>query len=169
MTDNLPTQFRELGVKELRRSAVEDFAVAVEPNDNKDTVLAALVEAGVTWADYVQQHPEVAPVVDKEKNPVNVITNPNAGDPANLTVGGVVEEAVVAQPTIRVQEPVVPAPNDKFLVKMTRENPMFQTRGYTFTQKHPYALVTGADLEYILTKEDGFRQALPSELAEFYG
>lgn len=167
----LPTQFRDLGVAELRRSAVEDFAVDVKQTDNKEAALAALTEAGVTWADYVQQHPEVAPapvVVDKQKTPANVITNPNAGDPANLTVGGTTEEAPV-QPVVRVQEPVKVTPTDKYLVKMTRDNPRFDTRGYTFTQAHPYALVDGKDLEYILTKEDGFRQALPSELQEFYG
>lgn len=165
---NLPTQFRELGVAELRRSAVEDFAVDVKSTDNKETALAALAEAGVTWADYVAQHPEVAPVVDKQKAPENVIKNPNATNPDNLSVGASVEEEVVV-PVIRVQEPVTAAPTDKFLVKMTRDNPRFDTRGYTFTQTHPYALVDGSDLEYILTKEDGFRQALPSELQEFYG
>lgn len=163
MSDKKPTAFKDLDVKELRRSAVEDFAVEATSSDNKQTVIAALVEAGVTWADYVAQHPEVEPEpVVLETAPENVVTS------ASIEAGNISTDTITPN-KIHVQEPLAPTPTDKYLVKMTRENPRYDTCGYTFTQSHPYALVSGADLEYILQNEDGFRQAFPSELAEFYG
>lgn len=141
MTEKKPTRFEDLSTAELRRSAIEDFAVDVEPDANKKVVIAALAESGVGWSDYVAQHPEAAPV----------------------------QEETTKETVIRVKEEVVANPEEKFLVKMTRENPLYQTRGYTFTKEHPYQLVSSADVEYILSNEDGFRQAYPSELQEFYG
>lgn len=140
-----PTGFAELKIDELIRSAVEDFAVEAAPSDSRKKVLAALEEAGVTWSDYVAQHPEVAP----EEAVVEAKPDPNT--------------------VIRTAEPIATAPAEKYLVKMTRDNVLYETRGYRFTSAHPYALVEGEDLEYILAKEDGFRQAFPSELQEFYG
>lgn len=157
MSNNKPAGFKDLGVEELRRSAVEDFAVDVSPDDNGDVVLAALSEAGVKWSDYVDQHPEVAP--KKER-------------------GNVIKAAPVSKKALTVEEEEgdiivatrpVSKPSDKFLIKMTRENPLFETRGHRFTQEHPYALVSPEDAQYILSQEDGFRQAFPNELEEFYG
>lgn len=145
--------FKDLDIAELRRSAVEDFAAEVGPKDNKAMVLAALVEAGVEWSDYVAQHPEYA-----EEGPVaDVIT----------------EDTVVAEAQepvkIVTKEPINVATQDKYLVKMVRDNPLFETYGYRFTQEHPYALVSAHVAEHLLTKEDGFRQATPMELQEYYG
>lgn len=158
MTDTKPTQFSDLGIKELRRSAVADFAVDIKPTDNKETVLAALAESGVAWSDYVDQHPEVAP----EEAP--------APNPGVVTSASLKEEPVVEAPAprIRVQESPVTNTTDTFLIKMTRENPLYETRGYRFTQAHPYALVSAKDAQYILSKEEGFRQAFPDELDEYY-
>jgi len=163
MTETKPAQFSDLGIKELRRSAVADFAVDIKPTDNKETVLAALTESGVTWTDYVKQHPEVAPEPEPAPNP-GVVTAASINAP----------EAVVQEPAqpagrVRVQENPVTNANDTFLVKMTRENPLYETRGYRFTQAHPYALVSAKDAQYILSKEEGFRQAFPDELDEYYG
>lgn len=158
MAKNKPTSFEELDLVELRRSAVEDFAVDITEKDNQKVVLAALLESGVKWADYVAQHPEVAAVVEA---PANVVTAPNV--PGESTV------EPVEQGEIIVAQPVQPKAADQFLIKMTRDNPLFVTRGYKFTKEHPYALVKAKDVEYILQHEDGFRQAFPSELAEFYG
>lgn len=161
MTTKLPTKFKDLGVKELRRSAIEDFAVEVDEKASPEEVILALTESGVTWADYVAQHPDVAPATP-EPAPVvvnNVITSADVA-PSR-------EEAPIAKEEIVVQEPLEVGAKP-YLIKMTRENPLFQTRGYTFTSSHPYQLVKAEDAEYVL-QEDGFRQALPSELSEFYG
>lgn len=176
---SLPTDFKDLTKDELIRSAVEDFAIALEDDEakTKRTVLAAFAENSIFWDDYVAQHPEVLPEpVVVEPEPVLITSNaPSHGVIGEDTVtgyitGGTVEE-VPEQVNIHVAQPaIVPqTPADQFLLKMVRENPLFEVRGYRFTEEHPYALVKANDAMYILEHEDGFRQAYPQELAEFYG
>lgn len=166
---SLPTKFEDLDVKELRRSAIEDFAVPIEPTDNKKSVLAAFIESGVHWADYVAQHPEVKPA------PVEVVEQTvtthieREVEPSRGHVITSESMNVAAQPVVPVTAaPVTADGAQPWLIKMTRENVRFDVRGYTFTQEHPYALVAPQDVSYILEKEDGFRQAYPSELQDFY-
>lgn len=159
-----PTSFEHLDQKELYRSAIADFAVEVDEKDSAKVIRAALLEAGVEWADYVKQHPEVAP----KKEDTNVITSPNVPGESTQTPKPKPVEPQPEGNIITAQAPVA-KPEDKFLIKMTRENVQYNTRGYKFTQEHPYALVAAKDAEYILSQEEGFRQAFPSELAEFYG
>jgi len=168
-----PTKFQDLEKEELIRSAIEDFAIELSDDEKKGkkTILAAFAESNIVWDDYVKQHPEVAP----EPAPVTVTSNaPSHGKVGEDTVEGfitpVVEEVEdVPVGEIIVAKPQVAGPHDQYLLKMTRENPVFQTRGYEFTEEHPYCLVSASDAEWILENEDGFRQAYPQELAEFYG
>lgn len=150
-----PTKFEDLDAAELYRSALEDFAVPVEEEDKgkKKVLLAAFVEAGVNWEDYVAQHPEVLP-------------EPEVASPLQ------VESSVPLDPRperakVRVNHGVQTT-GDPYLIKMERDNILYETRGYRFTRENPYALVDPKDAEYILRVEDGFRQAWPSELEEFY-
>lgn len=144
-----PKSFNDLSATELRRSAVEDFAVDIEDANNKNEVIAALTESGVTWSQYVAQHPEVAPEPAPEETH-DVIPE----DPEDFDV-------VVAEPEVKDKE-------KRYLLKMTRDNLVYETAGLRFTQEHPYALATADQADFIITKEDGFRQATPSELQEFY-
>lgn len=159
MSKTVPTSFNDLDAPELYRSAIEDFALPVEEADKgkKKVLVAAFVEGGVSWADYVAQHPEVAP--EPEPEPVNVIKAPNKKKAGRPQAGG---NVITAKPIDATEE-------EQYLIKMTRENPLYETRGYRFTQEHPYALVSAADAQFILEREDGFRQAFPNELQEFYG
>lgn len=157
MTDKLPKSFKDLKIAELRRSAIEDFAVDVDEKATSDEVVAALAESGVTWENYLECHPEARPV---EETTPNIITSQDVA-PTNEEVLVAKEEVVVHQELKVGEQP--------FLIKMVRENPLFQTKGYTFTSEHPYQLVKPEDAQYILSNEDGFRQAFPAELAEFYG
>lgn len=150
MAEKKPTKFSDLTVAELRRSAVEDFAVEVSESDNKDSVIAALAESKIEWADYVAQHPEVAPEVVKSDAPK---TEPVVTEPVNVVVA----------------ENIKPTSKDAYLIKMVRDNPLYEAYGYRFTSAHPYALVSAAVADKLLTVEDGFRQATPSELSEYYG
>ena len=54
------------------------------------------------------------------------------------------------------------------LVKCERKNPRFDVAGYTFTKDHPFHSVPPATAEYLIRHQEGFRQATPSELADFY-
>lgn len=162
MSEVKPTGFNDLKPAELYRSAIEDFALPVEEADKgkKKVLLAAFLEGGVEWADYVAQHPEVAPVEPVvPEAPANVVTSKD--------VKAQVEDEEIV---IRVAEAPKPNVREKFLIKMVRDNPRFDLKGgISFTQEHPYALVDEAMADYLLTREDGFRQATPGELREFYG
>ena len=159
--ESKPKGFEDLKPTELYRSAIEDFAVPVEEADKnkKKVLLAALVESGVTWADYVAQHPEVAP------EPAVVTTTDMGARTDALSVEPVVEEEVV----IRTAEAPKPQVREKFLIKMVRDNAVYEVKGVRFTAQHPYALVPEGMANYLLEREDGFRMATPSELREFYG
>lgn len=178
-----PKGFDDLKPAELYRSALEDFALPVEEADKgkKKVLLAAFVEGGVEWADYVAQHPEIAPAVEEVKAPRagevvtsdapshnSVETAPGPVEPENKWADDERAINVQQQPRIVVQEPIAVNTPDQYLIKMVRDNPLFEIRGHKFTTQHPYALVGAADADYIL-KEDGFRQATPAELREFYG
>lgn len=151
-TTKTPTGFADLDVAELRRTAVEDFACDITATANKNTVLAALAEDGVTWEKYAV----LKGIVPEPVVPV------------------VIPEVVVAQPAVAQEveiitaEAINPKSIQKFLIKMERENVRFDVRGHKFTKEHPYALVDAADADYILEKEKGFRMARPSEVEEFY-
>lgn len=57
----------------------------------------------------------------------------------------------------------------RVLVKMERENGTYETRGYRFTRDHPFVPVKESDAELICRSAEGFRIALPSEAAQYYG
>ena len=141
-----PKRFEDLNKGELIRSAAEDFAIGIEDGATKEDIITAFDQSGVVWSGYVAQHPEVAP---EPKKPVKPILN--------------------SEPVVVVEEaPVVEVEERKYLVKMVRDNPLYQTIGHTFTSDHPYALVSAADADYLVTREDGFRQATPKEVEEYY-
>jgi len=125
--------------KPVLLQVAEDFAVDVKATDNKATIIAALVEDGVTWDMYKAAFP------DPEDEP------------------DVTPEAPVAEKPAVVRE--VP----KVLVKMERQNPRFEIRGYTFSKQHPFVPVTEEDANYIISHLDGFRIAMPQEAQDFYG
>lgn len=189
-----PVKFNDLKPEELYRSAIEDFALPIREEDKgkKQVLVAAFAEGGVSWDDYVSQHPEFAPAVSAPPAPPvdpAAPTNATNGvaehdvtqripEPARggvVTTGNIngTEDPLSVEPVesinIIVAEPVAATSRDMFLIKMIRENPLYEVRGHKFTSTHPYALVSPDDYEYILNHEDGFRQATPSELQEFYG
>ena len=189
--NTLPISLADLDPAELYRSALEDFALPVDKDDNKESLLAAFFEGGVTFNDYAGQHPEVLPPTPVVAAPVDTV-QPVAATPAERTPeptrpgvitldGGhasslTVEPQAVpvvpeqAAPVVRVAEAPKYSPQDKLLVKMhQRDNPSFGFRQYTFTQQNPYVLMNPADGEDLISTEPGFRMALPSELREFYG
>jgi hypothetical protein len=143
--------FDSLNKDELFTTAVEDFGVDVKKTDSKETIKAALLEDGVTWADYLKAHPEAAATAEE----VPVITDE-------------VPVAVV-KPVVRTATPQVNTSlPDAYLVKMDRDNPYFEYRGYKFTSTHPFVVMPAADADAILRDEQGFAIATPSEAQEYY-
>lgn len=152
MSKENPTSWNDLDTEVLRTTAIEDFAVDVKADDNKKTIVAALVEDGVSFDSYA-----------KLKGLNTVKSNPTPPPTVEVNV------SVPEQPVeIVTAAPLTEQPQQKWLIKMERDNVRYDVRGYKFTKEHPYSLVTPEDAEYLLNKEKGFRQAFPSELEEFY-
>lgn len=133
--------FDKMKVDELRQIA-DDFAVDIDPKDNKSTVVAKLVENGVTW-DYYQK--QLGDQAEAEENPAPIVA-----------------------PTPKFDEPAEAEEEARILLRMTRENGTFEVRGARFTKANPYAIVRERDADYIIENYEGFRIASPREVKEFY-
>ena len=129
--------FDTLKIAKLKQIA-EDFGVEIENLKNKNEIIAALSEEGVTWQVYEktikdvkeaeEETPEVLPKFDPKKE----------------------------------------IPKDTVLVRMTRENFRYDIMGFTFTKEHPFVAMNQAKAQAIFDKEEGFRLATPAEVQEFY-
>lgn len=151
-----PRSFEELNKEELVAAALS-FGSSAE--GTKAELKADLMDFGITWnmyekafgladADPVEQEEFVLPV------------------PLDLDDVEEVEETVTEIITAEAQPRLAPA--DNYLIRMVRENPYFEFKSYKFTQEKPYAIMKADDAQVILESEEGFRQAFPAELSDFY-
>jgi hypothetical protein len=129
--------FDTLKVAELKKIA-EDFGVDTDQLKNKNDVIAALSEEGVTWAVYQKT------IKDIEDN---------------------LEEA--PEPQVRF-DPKKEISEDDVLVRMTRANFRYDILGFTFTKEHPFVAMKRDQAQAIFDKEEGFRLANPTEVQEYY-
>ena len=136
--------FKKLTKAELLRTAEEDFAVEVDSALPKGKIIEALEDSGVDFEMYLEQNP------DKRKDFNEVPDN------------------VVQEPVVKSAPPVEDKDVKKVLIKMERANALYEIGKYRFTKTHPYVLVDERDAERIILGEEGFRQATPRELQEFY-
>lgn len=138
--------FKDLSKEELLEIA-ENFGVEVDARRKDETIIAEILDAGVTWDMYeqsiaaAQQQAEFE--LDEDDEPEVVIP-------------------VAKKPEFKTKA-------NEYLLKMERQNPRFEIRGYKFTREHPYAAVAEADVNFIMANVEGFRIATPSEVQEFYG
>jgi len=52
---------------------------------------------------------------------------------------------------------------------MTRNNPVYEVRGYRFDRdRAPFVMVKDADVDFLIEIEGGFQVAKPSEVEKFY-
>lgn len=133
--------FQSLKVNELRGIA-DSFGVDLESAKTKDAIIGVLEEEGVTY-DLYARFSEV------EKN-----------DPADM-----IEADYVAGDALKVLDT---DGQNTVLVKMDRQNGMYQTAGFTFTRDHPFVAMTEAQAQFIFDTESGFRMATPKEIQEYY-
>ena len=130
--------FDTLKVAELKKIA-EDFAVDVESLKNKNDIIAALSEEGVTWSVY------------------------------SKTIEKMEEDAEdMSEEVLPKFDPKKDQPQDTVLVRMTRANFRYDIMGHTFTNEHPFVAMKDKDAQAIFDKEEGFRLATPKEVQEFY-
>jgi hypothetical protein len=167
--------FKKMKAEDLLFVATDDLALDLPEGATKPLVLAALAEKGITWEQAIELSPTVEAfneaLLAKEEeerlaaNEAAVITTTQVKETPSSVTTTIVEEVLPTAATVTASV-IRPA---KTLVKMVRENPTFQIRGYKFSQSHPYALVTQEDAEYLVENIEGFYYATPKEAAEFYG
>ena len=130
--------FETLKVAELRKIA-EDFAVDTEGLKNKNDIIAALAEEGVTWSVY------------------------------NKTINKIEEETEdMLEEILPKFDPKAEQPENTVLVRMTRDNFRYDIMGYTFTKEHPFVAMVSEKAQEIFDKEEGFRLANPKEVQDYY-
>lgn len=130
--------FDTLKVAELRKIA-DDFAVDTEGLKNKNDIIAALAEEGVTWSVY------------------------------NKTINKIEEETEdMLEETLPKFDPKAEQPENTVLVRMTRDNFRYDIMGFTFTKEHPFVAMVSDKAQEIFDKEEGFRLANPKEVQDYY-
>ena len=130
--------FETLKVAELRKIA-EDFAVDTEGLKNKNDIIAALAEEGVTWSVY------------------------------NKTINKIEEETEdMLEEILPKFDPKAEQPENTVLVRMTRDNFRYDIMGFTFTKEHPFVAMVSDKAQEIFDKEEGFRLANPKEVQDYY-
>lgn len=158
--------FEKMERDDLYRLATENFGVEVSETADEQAIIVALNDNGVTWEMAKTYDASAAAIAEKEEESKgNVVTS------AAAQVKDVPEPKKAGRPrkaVVEILEPEVPA-EDVILIKMDRENPRYDIRGYKFTREAPFALVKESDADFILTHEEGFKQATPKEAKEFYG
>lgn len=149
--------FRNLKVDELKSVAdffVVDVEVADEEHGPTKKELIAALSAGkepVTW----EQYNEIYLVAQAEKSADELPENAEAE-----------VQAREAEKKAKGQEP--PVLEKPVVVKFEGKNPRLDIVGLTFTKQHPFASVDEETAVYLVQKQNGFRVALPSEVAEYY-
>lgn len=130
--------FETLKVAELRKIA-DDFAVDTDGLKNKNDIIAALAEEGVTWSVY------------------------------NKTINKIEEETEdMLEDILPKFDPKAEQPENTVLVRMTRDNFRYDIMGYTFTKEHPFVAMVSEKAQEIFDKEEGFRLANPKEVQDYY-
>ena len=130
--------FETLKVAELRKIA-DDFAVDTDGLKNKNDIIAALAEEGVTWSVY------------------------------NKTIKKIEEETEdMLEEILPKFDPKAEQPENTVLVRMTRDNFRYDIMGYTFTKEHPFVAMVSEKAQEIFDKEEGFRLANPKEVQDYY-
>lgn len=138
-----------MSFKDLDKSVLleiaDNFGVEVDARRKEETIIAEILDAGVTWEMYEASLAAAEAQAEVELDP----------EP----------EAPVAAPKV----PEFKTRINEYLLKMERANPRYEIRGYKFTREHPYAAVAEGDVNWIMANVEGFRIATPSEVQEFYG
>jgi hypothetical protein len=108
--------------------------VDISPNATNKSIIAALLEAGITWPVYKKLYLGEEEVPEELKPARDMFNN-----------------------------------DSSVLVKMERQNPTFEIRGFKFTKQHPYVVVSQDEAQEIIDSASGFRLATPKEVRSYYG
>lgn len=182
-------EFKDLTIAELRALATQ-FDVDVKKLTKKSDIIGKITGAGITWDMYqtltalpdaeglepvdepVQVEPVPAPI---QVEPVAEPEQPELPFEVEWPEYSATDEDFVEEPAAPVEPEVVIVPvpvkeeePEWTVVKMDRDNRIFQAFGYEFSREHPYMLVKTEEANVLIEEIGGFRAASPRELKEYY-
>jgi hypothetical protein len=156
--------FEQMEVDELRKVAKETFAVDVSDTAQKKTVLKSLKEEGITFDMYVDDRKAHNAWTAEDEARFTPAEEEDESDEGTDFVdrSGRQNNTITGVKTVQPKEELL-------LIKMVRDNPSYQARGYKFTREHPFVPVREKDVEYFTESVGGFVMATPKQVREYYG
>lgn len=151
----------DLTVGELKQVA-DEFVLNVDVEN--ESVLRSAVESlnpdevalsFPQWADRIAEEPEE----EEESALVTSDATPKAKARKTTAKKAVAKKAAASKTVV---------PDDRTLLKMTRNNPVYEVRGYRFTRQMPFVFVKTEDVDFLIEVEGGFTVAKPSEVESFF-
>lgn len=167
--------YADLNENELREIA-DMYAVDVNDDDTEQTLLNKVSTLNV--AEVLLDFPQFADKLAEPAEDDEDEDEDEAEAPGLITAGNTPKKGAAAKKTAKkapvkkaAAKPSSSSPvvgEDKTLIKMTRNNPVYEVRGYRFTRNMPYVFVKNADIDYLIEIEGGFAVAKPSEVESFF-
>jgi hypothetical protein len=162
--------FEDFNKDELAKIA-DEFVLDVEDADDEDELRAAVEklspeEVALSFPEFADRL-ETESDDDEDGESTGLVTSentPKKGVPAKKAVAkkAATKKAAAKPPAKTV------VPEEKTLLKMIRNNPVYEVRGYRFTRALPYAYVNDDDVDFLIEVEGGFTVAKPSEVKSFF-
>lgn len=154
------------------KDVADEFVLDVDI-DNEDDVRAAVEglnpdEVALSfpqWAETIIDEPEEDD--EEETGLVTSDNTPKKGTAKKTAAKKAPAKKAAAAKTAESKSKTV-IPDDRTLLKMTRNNPVYEVRGYRFTRQMPYVFVKNADVDFLIEVEGGFTVAKPSEVEKFF-
>lgn len=163
--------FAENFNKDELAKIADEFVLEVEDTDDEDELRAAVAE--------VRQE-EIALSFPEFKDRLELETDEDDEEESALVTSdntpkkGAAKKAAKKAPAKKAAAKTAEAksktvvPDDRTLLKMTRNNPVYEVRGYRFTRQMPYVFVKNEDVDFLIEVEGGFTVAKPSEVESFF-
>lgn len=158
--------FEDFNKNELKQIA-DEFVLDVDADNEAE--LRAAVE-GLDAEEVALSFPKWADrLVDEEDEEETALvtseSTPAKGRPAKKAAA---KKATAKKTVAPKAEPKTVVPDTNTLLKMTRNNPVYEVRGYRFTRAMPYVFVKNEDVDFLIEVEGGFTVAKPSEVESFF-
>lgn len=163
--------FAENFNKDELAKIADEFVLEVEDTDDEDELRAAV--AGVRQEEIALSFPEFKDRLeletdedDEEESALVTSDNTPKKGAAKKAAKKAPAKKAAAKTAEAKSKTVVP--DDRTLLKMTRNNPVYEVRGYRFTRQMPYVFVKNEDVDFLIEVEGGFTVAKPSEVESFF-
>jgi hypothetical protein len=157
--------FEDFNKAELKKLA-DEFVLDVEDDASEEDLRAAVqgLKAEEVALSFPEWSDRLVEEEDDEDEESALVTS--EATPKKAAKKAPAKKAAVKKTAAKKAETVVE--DDNYLIKMTRNNPVYEIRGYRFTRAMPYVYVKAADVDFLIEVEGGFQMAKPSEVEAFF-